>query len=98
MYLKDISFHAGINLINKGALVGTLFACVTLVVCADIFNKHSIFWRSFEKYGTPRRNCSTANKKESGTKNKADAHRCLCVLLNVPVQDVNGLLLSLTNT
>jgi len=57
-------FHHPLD-VATGALVGTLFACVTLVVCADIFNKHSIFWRSFQKYGQPRPNCSTANQKES---------------------------------
>ena len=40
-------------ILHKGALVGTLFACVTLVVCADIFNKRSIFWQNFQMYGGP---------------------------------------------
>jgi len=37
--------------VATGALVGIIFACVTLVVCADIFSKRSVFWRAVEKYG-----------------------------------------------
>jgi len=45
-------FHHPMDVVT-GAVVGIIFACVTLVVCADIFNKSSVFWRNVEEYGDP---------------------------------------------
>jgi putative effector of murein hydrolase len=41
-------FHHPYDVVT-GALVGIVFACITLLVTADVFNKRSSFWRSLER-------------------------------------------------
>ena len=41
-------FHHPFDVVT-GAVVGIAFACVTLCVSADVFNKRSAFWKSLEK-------------------------------------------------
>jgi hypothetical protein len=40
-----------------GGLVGILFASVTLLVCADIFNKQSAFWKNYRYAVKKGENC-----------------------------------------
>ena len=42
-------FHHPMDIVT-GAVVGVVFACLTLLVCADMFNKRSIFWKNFLMY------------------------------------------------
>ena len=39
-------FHHPMDVVT-GALVGVVFALVTLTIIADLFNKRSSFWKSF---------------------------------------------------
>jgi len=41
-------FHHPFDVVT-GAMVGTVFASITLIVCADLFNKRSAFWRSMDR-------------------------------------------------
>ena len=41
-------FHHPYDVVT-GALVGIVFACITLLVTADVFNRRSSFWRSLDR-------------------------------------------------
>ena len=52
-------FHHPYDIVT-GAVVGITFALITLVVIADLFNKRSSFWKTFD------RQCSSESQGGEG--------------------------------